>query len=202
MTPDQERVIAATEAFVQGRLPAEPTGHDWPHAFRVRRLALEIAKKEGADPYVVQLAALLHDIADHKFHQNEKMGAEVTRDWLSGRGVGPEIIEQVVFIVDNISFKKTKGKSVMTTIEGKVVQDADRLEAIGAIGIARAFVYGGMVGELIHSTTPGVHSVTGHFHEKLLKLKDLMNTETGKQLAAERHEFVVQFLAHLEEEWG
>lgn len=168
-------------------------GHDWAHVDRVRRNALYIARKERADPFVVELAALLHDVADWKFHEDESAGGKIARAFLEEQKVSDAVVGEVCFIVDNVSWKEGRGRS-MRTLAGKVVQDADRLEAIGAIGIARTFTYGGYRNRSLQNSI-------AHFHEKVLLLKDRMNTRTGKSLAARRHRFVQAYLKEFRREW-
>ncbi|MDQ3695340.1 MAG: HD domain-containing protein [Chloroflexota bacterium] len=208
-------VLGETETHVRTLLAGDGTGHDWWHIERVRRLALRLAAAEGADPFVVELAALLHDVADWKFHAGDgEAGPRQTREWLAGLGVEPAVTDHVTEIVGGLSFKGARVPRPMRTIEGRVVQDADRLDAIGAIGVARAFAYGGWKGQLIFEPglDPVLHdsaaaywsgptSTVTHFHEKLLLLKDLMNTDEARRLAGERHRFLETFLAQFHAEW-
>lgn len=208
-------VISATEQFVKDKLDGEGTGHDWWHIHRVRNTALQIAKEEQADAFVVELAALLHDIADHKFHGGDvEIGPATARDWLNSLNVSNQVVEHVSEIIRDISFKGAKVNTPMKTIEGKVVQDADRLDALGAIGIARAFAYGGHKGRELHNPKikPVPHDsfeaykndkgpTINHFYEKLFLLKDRMNTETGHKLADERHQFMKDFVQRFLNEW-
>lgn len=200
---------------VKKRLGGENTGHDWWHIARVWINALRIGRAEKADLFIVQLAALLHDIADWKFHNGDHTkGAKIAQEILSRHGVDGKIIDHVCEIVLNISFKGAGVKNKIKTLEGKIVQDADRLDAIGAIGIARCFTYGGFAGHQIydprmkskhHKTFAAYknnkNTSINHFYEKLLLLKDLMNTETGKKIAQERHEFMEQYLKRFFKEW-
>ena len=201
---------------IEEKFFGEGTGHDWYHIERVWKTAKHIAVKEGADSEITQLGALLHDIADHKFHDNADELAETsTREILSDAGYTDEIIEKVLHIVHNCSFKGGVGENKMKTLEGYIVQDADRLDAIGAIGIARTFAYGGKKGNMIYDpkvkpqeyeTAEAYKNSKGHtinhFYEKLLKLKDLMNTETGKELATQRHQYLEGFLNQFYKEWN
>src|SRR5262245_15598825 len=212
---DQDLILKQTEAFVRQTLAGESSGHDWWHIHRVSRLAVEIAKAEGADIFIVQLAALLHDVDDYKlFRDSDSDDPRRAREWLEHLEAGQDVIDRICQIIKEVSVKGARVISSITTKEGMVVQDADRLDAIGAIGIARAFAYGGARGRLIHD--PEVQAVqhasfeeykknTGptinHFYEKLLLLKELMNTRTGKQVAAKRHEFMEQFLNQFFKEW-
>lgn len=200
---------------VKKRLDGESTGHDWWHIARVWNNALRIEKAEKADLFIVQLAALLHDIADWKFHNGDhKKGAKIAQEILSKYGVDGKIINHVCKIVLNISFKGAGVKNKIKTLEGKIVQDADRLDAIGAIGIARCFAYGGFVGHQIHDPRikPKHHKTfaayksnkntsINHFYEKLLSLKNLMNTKTGRKMAQDRHKFMAQYLKRFFKEW-
>ncbi|OFZ43790.1 MAG: phosphohydrolase [Bacteroidetes bacterium RIFCSPHIGHO2_02_FULL_44_7] len=212
---NQEEIIQKTQEFVQQKFSGEGTGHDWYHINRVRKLALEIAQAERADLFIVELGALLHDIADHKFHGGDlAVGPKKAQEWLESVGADQETIEKVCHIVANVSFKGAGSKNAMESLEGKVVQDADRLDASGAIGIARAFTYGGTKGRLIYQpgVEPGYHknfqehqkeaaSTLNHFYEKLLHIKNLMNTATGLTLAEERHRYVEDFLSRFLAEW-
>jgi uncharacterized protein len=209
-------LIAATEAFVKETLPVDATGHDWPHVFRVRRNAMEIGRAEGADLHVVELAALLHDIADHKFHGgDEAAGPSVARQWLASQGAPAELIDHVCQIIARLSFKGAAVTQEPLTLAGQVVQDADRLDALGAIGIARAFAYGGLKGRPLHDPEilPQEHATfeayknsaaptLNHFYEKLLLLRDRMHTATGRRLAEERHAFLEEFLRRFHQEWN
>lgn len=202
-------ILARTEAYVRGRMEGEGTGHDWWHVERVRRMALRLAAEEGADPFVTELAALLHDVADHKFHGGDHTaGPRVAREWLGALGVDPATTEHVAEIIAALSYKGAGVPTPMATPEGRVVQDADRLDAIGAIGIARAFAYGGSRGRPLHEpdATPELHgsfeaykagtgATTAHFHEKLFLLRDRMNTASARGIAAERHRFMEEYMA-------
>lgn len=187
------RIIRNTEAFVQRTMKGD-AGHDWSHVDRVRRNALVIARRERADPFVVELAALLHDVADWKFHRDEAAGGRVSRTFLAGQKLPAAVVDEVCDIVDNISWKEGRGKP-LRTLAGQVVQDADRLEAIGAIGIARTFTYGGFRQRSLENSI-------AHFHEKIVLLKDRMNTNTGRRLALRRHRFVLAFLREFSREWN
>lgn len=207
-------VVALTEARVRELLAGDATGHDWWHIERVRRLALRLAAEEGADPLVVELAALLHDVADWKLSGDADAGARHARAWLTSLGVEAAVVEHVSGIVAGVSFKGAGVATPMSTIEGRVVQDADRLDALGAIGIARAFAYGGSRGRALHEPeeSPRLHasfaeyrSATGstlnHFHEKLLLLRGRMHTAAGRRLADERHRFMEEFVRRFLAEW-
>jgi uncharacterized protein len=209
-------LLETTKNFVKQKLENAESGHDWFHIERVLNNSLQIAKTEICNLEVVQLAALLHDIADSKFNNgNESIGPETAKSYLESQKVQTEIVDHVVKIIENISFKGGHKHSDFNSIELQIVQDADRLDAIGAIGIARTFNYGGFKNREIYnpnilpnlsmtkdeyknSSAPTIN----HFYEKLLLLKDKMNTETGKKLAQERHLFMEQFLDQFHKEWG
>jgi uncharacterized protein len=204
-----------TAEHVRALLADDATGHDWWHVHRVRQLALEIGRREGADLFVVELTALLHDIADWKFHAgDETLGPRRAGQWLAGMGVDPTTTEHVCDIIAHISYKGAGVPTPMRSLEGRVVQDADRLDALGAIGIARTFAYGGHAGQPIHDPEvvaiehatfaaykQGGGTTINHFYEKLLLLKDRMNTQAGRQLAAERHTVMEEFLTRFLAEW-
>ncbi|MBO6523806.1 MAG: HD domain-containing protein [Balneolaceae bacterium] len=210
----KKEILKKTEEFVKGRLEGD-SGHDWWHIHRVRNIALHIAKKEQADLFIVELAVLLHDVADHKFHDgDETIGAKVARDWLLSLGIDQKTILHVCQIIKNVSFKGANVETSMQTIEGKIVQDADRLDAMGAIGIARAFSYGGYRNRELYNPNqkPTMHSsfdeykkdeghTINHFYEKLFLLKNRMNTATGKSLAEERHQFMQDYVDCFLKEW-
>lgn len=214
---DHKAVLDKTRAFAQRKLLGEGSGHDWWHVVRVTNTALAIAKKEGGDRFVVELGALLHDIADWKFHDGDiTVGPRMTREWLESLGVADEVIGQVVYIVEHVSFRGGTNKHRMQSLEGKIVQDADRLDAMGAIGIARVFAFGGAARREIYNPEVAPKSYDSfetfrssikdntsinHFYEKLLLLKDRVNTKTGKALAKERHDFMEQYLKQFYAEW-
>ncbi|NNC49584.1 MAG: HD domain-containing protein [Flaviramulus sp.] len=208
-------VINKTKAFVEKTLDGAEGGHDWFHTLRVYNNALLISKNEDVDLFVVSLGALLHDIADSKFYNgDESVGPRMGREFLFNLNVDSSIIEHVVNIIENISFKGGNITQKFTSPELDVIQDADRLDAIGAIGIARCFNYGGFINrplynpdikpnlnmtkaEYKNSTAPTIN----HFYEKLLLLKDRMNTKTGKKIANQRHSFMLSFLDQFYSEW-
>lgn len=209
-------ILKKTEEYVRKQHDGEGTGHDWWHIDRVRNTALFIAKEEEADLFIVELAALLHDIADHKFHHgDETMGSKVANDWLRPLNLDENSIKHVKEIITDLSFKGANVKTPMQTIEGKIVQDADRLDAIGAIGIARAFAYGGHKNREMYNPhkSPTMHnsfdaykndtgSTINHFYEKLFFLKDRMNTSSGKKIAEHRHQFMVEYVHRFFSEWN
>lgn len=205
---DNAVLIDETIAFVRKTLQDAEGGHDWWHINRVWNNAKLIAQTEQADPLIVELGALLHDIADSKFHNgDEEIGPTTAGDFLRSNNVDEGTIEHVQQIIRHISFKASFDKASFHSIELDIVQDADRLDALGAIGIARAFNYGGFKGREIYnpeikpnlnmskeeyknSTAPSIN----HFYEKLLLLKDKMNTATGRKLAEQRHNFMLGYL--------
>lgn len=209
-------LIQKTISFVKNQLTGEGSGHDWWHIYRVWTTAKKIARAEGARMEIVELASLLHDIADRKLNDgDEEAGLKKVRTFLTEHQTDAKTIEEVLHIIESYSYTAhLKQKKGMDTLEGKVVQDADRLDAIGAIGIARTFSYGGHHNRPLYdpdvplsstvtadaytkSTSPTIN----HFYEKLLHLKDLMNTKTAKQIAASRHAFMEQYLKRFYEEW-
>ena len=212
---NKEEVIKRTADYVKTKLDGEGSGHDWWHIYRVWKTAVNIGEKESADLFVIQLAALLHDIADWKFHEgDDSVGPKLAREWLEKLDVDENIIFNVCKIIKELSFKGAGVKSKIKTKEGMVVQDADRLDAIGAIGIARAFAYGGHKGREIYNPDikPEKHETfeqyknnkgptINHFYEKLLLLKDLMNTPSAREIAEERHRFMEEYLDKFFKEW-
>lgn len=213
---NREKVIKNTIDFVKETLKDAEGGHDWFHIERVFNNAKLISKGENVDAFVVSLGALLHDIADSKFHNgDETIGPKIAKDFLATENVEEATIKHVIAIIDNVSFKGGKVQRTFSSKELDVVQDADRLDAIGAVGIARTFNYGGFKNRAIYnpeikpklnmtkeeykkSTAPTIN----HFYEKLLLLKDRMNTNTGKQIAAQRHQFMEQYLEQFYAEWN
>lgn len=213
---DQKIVIDRTVEFVKTQLANAEGGHDWWHIYRVWKTSNTIAKNEECNILVVNLAALLHDIADPKFHKgDEDLGPQRAENHLRTLEVEPVTIKHVIEIIRNMSFKNTFDKVSHESIEMDIVRDADRLDAIGAIGVARTFNYGGYKGSEIYNPDiapleykskdeyKNSNSTTiNHFYEKLLKLKDLMQTETGKMLAVQRHTFMEQYLQQFYDEWN
>ena len=208
-------LIDRTIAFVKEKLDKAEGGHDWFHIERVYKNALLISKDEDCNLNVVQLGALLHDIADSKFHDgDETVGPKAARAFLESENVDKEIINHVINIIENISFKGGNFGQQFISKELEIVQDADRLDAIGAIGIARTFNYGGFKNRAIYnpSIAPNLNMskeeykkseapTLNHFYEKLLLLKDKMNTETGKKIAQARHKYMENFLSQFYAEW-
>ena len=212
----EEEIITHSINFVKKELEGAEGGHDWWHIERVWKNARSIAMHENANNFIVELAALLHDIADAKFHNgNENTGPQKAREFLKSLFVNNNVIDHVENIIKNISFKGGNFNTSFYSIELQIVQDADRLDAMGAIGIARAFNYGGFKNREIYnpsikpdmqmtkeaykkSTAPTIN----HFYEKLLLLKDRMNTATGKKLAEDRHKFMELYLEEFYKEWN
>lgn len=210
------KLIEKTVEFVKEKLEGAEAGHDWFHIERVWKLSKKIAATEHCNEEVVELAALLHDIADPKFHNgDETIALKVSRDFLESQQVPEEIIDKVLFIIKNISFKNRGDVPQDLPVELKIVQDADRIDAIGAIGVARTFNFGGFKNNLMYhpDIEPKLNmskeeykksngTTINHFYEKLLLLKDLMNTEKGKEIAGERHDFMLKFLDQFYKEWN
>ncbi|MBI2084910.1 MAG: HD domain-containing protein [Candidatus Aenigmarchaeota archaeon] len=203
---DKEQILAEIEKLVKERCIDDATGHDWNHIDRVRRNSLKIAKKEGGDAFIIELAALLHDVEDWKT-ENYKSG--IVAKWLDNYGTNKNDKQKIMNIIERISFKGTNHDDNMDSIEGKIVQDADRLDAIGAIGLARCIAFGTSKNRTLYD--PSIEPDMGmkrntttinHFYEKLLLLKDRMNTKTAKELAKERHEFMDMFLKQFFREWN
>ncbi|WP_438710479.1 HD domain-containing protein [Aquimarina muelleri] len=213
MTEDQ--IISKTILFVKDKLSGAEGGHDWFHIQRVFKNALLISEGEKVNLFIVSLGALLHDIADSKFHEgDETIGPKVATEFLNTLKISNDVIEHVIKIIENISFKGGNTDQKFKSPELDVIQDADRLDAIGAIGVARCFNYGGFKNRVLYdpeiapnlsmskeeyksSKAPTIN----HFYEKLLLLKDRMNTQTGKGLAEKRHVFMEQFLEQFYKEW-
>jgi len=212
---EQDVLVIKTAAYIKEKFAGEGSGHDWWHIYRVWQNALYLAQHEPVDLQIVQLGALLHDIADWKFNDgDEKAGEVAARNWLQSQGASENVINQVGHIINEVTFKGAGVATAVSSLEGKVVQDADRLDAMGAIGIARAFAYGGFKNrEMFNPEEPPIrhesfasykkntsHTIN-HFYEKLLLLRDRMQTATGRKLAEERHEYMLSFLDQFYNEW-
>lgn len=209
-------LVLAAEALIQEKLAGDSSGHDWHHIDRVRRMALRLAREEGADAWVVELAALLHDVADWKFHAGDiDAGPRVAREWLVAAGVDEATCDRVARIVAEVTFKGAGVETPASSLESAVVQDADRLDAIGAIGVARAFAYGGHKGRPLHDPAipPTPHQdfaaykknagpTLNHFYEKLFLLKDRLHTASARRVAAARHRYLEEFVAEFLAEWS
>ena len=213
---NQVDIIERTKSFVQETLSNAEGGHDWFHTLRVFNTSIHLAKQEKVDVEVVALAALLHDIADSKFHDgDETVGPNMARAFLFKENVDSEVIEHVIKIIENISYKSSlDGEQDFNSKELEVVRDADRLDAMGAIGIARCFNFGGFKNRKLYD--PEIEAVEyankedykksespsiNHFYEKLLKLKDLMHTKTAKKMAKKRHRYMQDYLDRFFDEW-
>jgi uncharacterized protein len=215
METNKGQIINKTAEYAKATLTGLDSGHDWWHVYRVWKNAILIGKQEKADMFVVELAALLHDIADWKFHDgNDAIGPQTAREWLEKIAVDETIISHVCQIIKDISFKGAGVETKMKSMEGMIVQDADRLDAIGAIGISRTFAYGGLKGRELYNPEiePEKHETfeqykksqgptINHFYEKLFLLKDLMNTATAKMIAGHRHKVMEDFVNEFMLEW-
>jgi uncharacterized protein len=209
-----EQLIKQTAAYVRNELGEDATGHDWYHVDRVRRAALHICNQEQAgDPFIIEMAALLHDIPDEKLNDSAEAGRNKLDLFFQSIKLPNDVQNAIVQIIESISYKGGR-KTELTSVEAKIVQDADRLDAIGAIGIARAFAYGGKKGQPIYDPKLNVREEMSieeyrkgkstsihHFYEKLLKLKDLLNTDTAKEIAEKRHQMMELFLEQFYLEW-
>lgn len=211
-----QTLVERVAAHIKARFLSESSGHDWYHIHRVWQLSRQIALQEGANPEIAELAALVHDIADWKFHGgDDSIGPREAESLLRAEGASAEVIAAVVDIVATISYKGAGVTTAMRSLEGQCVQDADRLDAIGAIGIARCFAYGGHAGRpmhdpeeppVLHQTAAAYKASKGaslnHFYEKLFLLKDRMNTPSGRAMAESRHRFMEEFVAQFLAEWN
>ena len=212
---DNSDIVHKTILFVQEKLENAEGGHDWFHIERVYKNALLIAENEVCDVNVVKLGALLHDIADSKFHDgDEAIGPKIAREFLESENADEVTIQHVINIIENLSFKGGNAEKTFSSVELDIVQDSDRLDAMGAIGIARTFNYGGFKNRPLHNPNiaPNLHMskeeyknseapTINHFYEKLLLLRDKMNTETGRKIAEGRHQFMINFLSQFYAEW-
>lgn len=211
---NQKEIIQKTAEYIKQEFSNDSSGHDWWHIYRVWKNALAINEHEKADSFIVQLAALLHDLDDWKFNEAEDETPLRAKLWLDSCSVEPHLADKVCHIIKHISYKGAGVENKMDSLEGFIVQDADRLYAIGAIGIARAFAYGGYKNRMLYNpeSKPQMHNsfeeykksqsdTINHFYEKLLLLKDKMNTKTAKRIAKERHEVMVKFLDDFMKEW-
>lgn len=210
---NKQTIVADTKQMVKNKLMHEGTGHDWYHIERVWKMVSKLAKKEQANSFIVEMAALLHDLIDDKLFSDTSQATQEVEYFLEGAGVSASDAERIMDIIQSISFKGGNGRK-LTSLEAQIVQDADRLDAIGAIGIAHCFAYAGSKGDMIFNPElsvreemtekeyrEGPSSAIHHFYEKLLKLKELMNTETAKEMAEERHAFMEEYLMKFFEEW-
>lgn len=218
-TPDpiqqvQEQIIQDTEQFVQSVLGGDTSGHDWWHIYRVVQMTERITAAEGANRFVTVMAALLHDVADEKLNDSKEAGMRKVIDWLDTQPIDEQDTQHILEIIATMSYNGGNNPPVRT-LEGQIVQDADRLDAIGAISIARVFVYSGHTGRPIHdpdipvrtSMTPEQYrneksTAINHFHEKLLKLKDMINTPAARIIAEERHRYMQEYVDRFYQEWN
>lgn len=216
-TSNELEIINKTSTFIKNKLQGEASGHDWWHVYRVWNNAKLIAQKEpSANKFIIELGALLHDVADWKFHNGDTtIGPKIAREFLEKLDVEENIIAEICEIIATISFKGANVKSSMKTLEGAIVQDADRLDALGAVGIARTFAYGGHAGSEMYNPEikPILHNTyeeyknkkttsINHFYEKLLLLAERMNTQTAKEIAIERQKFMEYYLKQFFAEWN
>jgi len=210
----QQEIIQKTADYIKGEFADDSSGHDWWHIYRVWKNAITICEREKADSFIVELAALLHDLDDWKFNESVDETPLRAKAWLDSLTIDPSITDAVCRIILHISYKGAGVQNKMDSLEGFIVQDADRLDAIGAIGIARAFAYGGYKNRPLYDpdSPPQMHqtfeqykssksATINHFYEKLLLLKDMMNTDAAKRIAKQRHEIMVQFLGQFMKEW-
>jgi len=211
---NEPEILKRTEEFAILEFGNEGSGHDWFHVDRVRKMALRIGQKENCDLFITEMAALLHDLDDWKLNNPEQSVQSKSGKWLAEVGVGAEVSLHILRIIDEVSYRGAGSETPVSSVEAAVVQDADRLDAIGAIGIARTFAYGGHKGRLIYdpAVAPIMHSdfqeykkstapTINHFYEKLMLLKDRLNTETAKKIGEERHQFMANYLEQFHEEW-
>lgn len=212
---DKQAILDKTRDYIKLELSGDGSGHDWWHIVRVTKTAMQIGIKEGADLFIVELGAMLHDLGDFKFHNgDDTVGPRMVTEWLEKMNLDSDTIKKVVDIVKEISYKGSEVETPMSTLEGEIVQDADRLDAIGAIGIARTFAYGGSKSREMHNpdVKPENHynfedyknskaPTINHFYEKLLLLKDRMNTATASKMALKRHEYMKDYLDQFYKEW-
>ena len=204
-----EEIIQLAENFAKQQLELDTSGHDWWHVHRVRQLAIQLAREENANLFICELSALLHDVADEKLNESKEAGLLKVQNWLDHVGADPITIQHVMTIISTMSYNGGKNPP-METIEGMVVQDADRLDALGAIGIARTFLYSGLKGQLLHHPEREFENLDyrsndktaiHHFYEKLLKIKDLLNSDSAKKVAIKRHQFLELYLEQFYKEW-
>lgn len=219
-SPEQKAaIIVHATAYVKQLLSADSTGHDWPHIERVRKMAVRLAQAEGLDPFLPELMAILHEVVDRKIagHDQEEAAATKVRAWLKTHGLTAEESTEILYVLTNQSYSASGiGGFKLSSPAGQVMQDADRLEALGAIGIARVFAYNGKRGNPLYDPTIPAklepmtaaeykqekNTAINHFYEKLLKLKDLMNTKAAQDIASERHQFMEKFLEEFFAEWN
>ncbi len=212
----KKEILKQTALYIQELFQTDSTGHDWWHVYRVWQVAKTIARQEGgADMFIVEMAALLHDLGDYKLsQQGEETAAQAIEQYLAKFSLPAEIVDAIITVVDKVSFSKNVGKDEKISLEAQIVRDADRLDALGAIGIARVFSYGGAKSRIMYDPTQrpqdyitvqerrtSKSSSINHFYEKLLLLSDLMHTKTAKQIAKKRHAYMQQYLDEFYAEW-
>lgn len=195
----QQSILKTADEFIKKKFSGEGTGHDYFHIERVVNTAIKIAKEENADLFLVELAARLHDLGDYKLNGGKDRSEELITEFLKSQNADTKLISKIVEIVSQVSF--SKGNKAVS-IEAQIVQDADRLDAMGAVGIARCFAYGGKKEREIWNPENPEDTSLQHFYDKLLKLKELMNTQTGRKMAEERHRFLEKFLTEFQKEWN
>ena len=212
---NKEEIISVVKKYVKNKCYNDSTGHDWWHIQRVYNNAMLINKKENADEFIVTIIAFMHDLYDHKFYDGniEEKLEETLKELQIYNYISRKDIENIIYSCANLGFSANIAERKELSIEGKIAQDADRLDAIGAIGIARTFAYGGKKGNPIYDSNnelvneeeykqKGSRTSISHFHDKLLKIKDLMNTDTAKIIAQERHKYLDDFLQEFFDEWN
>ncbi|EEP1986720.1 HD domain-containing protein [Listeria monocytogenes] len=199
----QEEIIIAAQKWMQSHFEKETTGHDWEHIKRVWHLSKQIQATEGGDKFAIELAALFHDYNDSKLTSDPAQATEVITHWMKGKEIPEEIISKIIRIIriiQSVSFKNGKNPTQASTIEEKIVQDADRLDAIGAIGIARTFTYGGAHNREIANRDHPENTTLQHFYDKLLLIQKQLKTKTGRELAGEKQKIMQEFIHALEKE--
>lgn len=196
----QEEIIIAAQKWMQSHFEKETTGHDWEHIKRVWHLSKQIQATEGGDKFAIELAALFHDYNDSKLTSDPAQATEVITHWMKGKEIPEEIISKIIRIIQSVSFKNGKNPTQASTIEEKIVQDADRLDAIGAIGIARTFTYGGTHNREIANRDHPENTTLQHFYDKLLLIQKQLKTKTGRELAGEKQKIMQEFIHALEKE--
>jgi uncharacterized protein len=214
MEMNNEGIIKRTEDYIASEFSGEGSGHDWFHVDRVRKMAIRIGEQESCDLFITEMAALLHDLDDWKLTDSRSIALSKSEKWLQEVGVSPKVSDLILKVIDEVSYKGARTETLVSSVEAAVVQDADRLDALGAIGIARTFAYGGHKNRLIYDpkVLPVMHSdfeeykkstapTLNHFYEKLLLLKARMNTESAKTIAEGRHQFMENYLSQFYEEW-
>lgn len=196
----QEEIIIAAQKWMQSHFEKETTGHDWEHIKRVWHLSKQIQATEGGDKFAIELAALFHDYNDSKLTSDPAQATEVITHWMKGKEIPEEVISKIIRIIQSVSFKNGKNPTQASTIEEKIVQDADRLDAIGAIGIARTFTYGGAHNREIANRDHPENTTLQHFYDKLLLIQKQLKTKTGRELAGEKQKIMQEFIHVLEKE--